>query len=57
MDESQVGSGMVDGAWGYVIVVYAATWVVVVGLAVRALLASRGSGPASRTDGGVGGST
>ena len=40
MEPSQVGSGMVDGAWGYVILVYAATWVVVLGLAIRAILAS-----------------
>ena len=42
MDGSEVGSGMVSGAWGYVIVVYATTWAVVIGLAVRAILASRG---------------
>ena len=55
MDASQVGSGMVEGAWGYVIVVYAATWLAVVGLAVRAILASRATGPASAGDGGPGG--
>ena len=41
MDGSEVGSGMVSGAWGYVIVVYVATWAVVIGLAVRAFLAAR----------------
>lgn len=55
MEPSQVGSGMVDGAWGYVILVYAATWVVVLGLAIRAILASRasqGSGVTGANDGG-----
>ena len=50
MDGSEVGSGMVSGAWGYVIVVYAATWAVVLGLAVRAWLAARASMVPSRTD-------
>ena len=55
MEPSQVGSGMVDGAWGYVILVYVATWVVVLGLAIRAILASRaahGSGVTGANDGG-----
>lgn len=41
MEPGAVGSGMVTGAWGYVITVYLATWVVVVGLSVRAFLAAR----------------
>ena len=41
MEPGQVGSGMVTGAWGYVIAVYVTTWLVVVGLTVRAFLAAR----------------
>lgn len=41
MEAGAVGSGMVTGAWGYVITVYVATWLVVVGLSVRAFLAAR----------------
>lgn len=41
MEAGAVGSGMVTDAWGYVIAVYAATWLVVVGLSVRAFLAAR----------------
>ncbi len=39
--ETQVGSGIVTGAWGYVTAVYVANWLVVVGLSLRAFLASR----------------
>ncbi len=50
MDGSEVGSGMVSGAWGYVIVVYVATWAVVIGLAIRAWLAARSSVAPSGVD-------
>jgi|GEM_PF-4991975 len=41
MDPHAVGSGMISDAWGYVYLVYGATWLVVVGLSVRAFLAAR----------------
>ena len=59
MDGTAVGTGMVDGAWGFVIIVYASTWLVVVGLAVRAVLAARGLAepaapdPAAQDPGGL----
>jgi hypothetical protein len=43
MDEAAVGSGIIGGGWGFVIIVYVATWVTVAGLVVRAFMLSRSS--------------
>jgi hypothetical protein len=51
MDGSEVGSGMVSGAWGYVIVVYVATWAVVIGLAIRAVVLARAHAALTGVDG------
>ena len=44
MPEAAVGSGMIDGGWGFVIVVYVVTWITVVGLVARAVILSRAAG-------------
>ena len=41
MPEATVGSGMIDGGWGFVIVVYVVTWITVAGLVARAVMLSR----------------
>ena len=45
MADAAVGSGMIDGGWGFVIIVYVTTWLTVVGLAARAVMLSRSSTP------------
>ncbi len=49
MDEAAVGTGVIVGKWDYVWAVYIATWVTVIGLAVRALVLSRASTPPSES--------
>jgi len=47
MPDHAVGSGMIDGGWTYVIIVYVATWLTVIGLAARAFMLSRSSSGSS----------
>ncbi len=47
MSETAVGSGMIGGGWNFVIIVYAATWLTVLGLAARAFVLSRSSSGSS----------